>query len=109
MSITILTFVLLLAKPSAFGEGEFDNFRAAYVYFVVVLNISQLWAMYCLVFMYQYALGRDEYTTLLPCVTLTVFPCTLEFQRAGFGDESYKTSCKIPFDQGYRLSDFLVR
>jgi len=57
------------------GKAEFDNFGAAYVYFVIILNISQLWAMYCLVFVYQYVLSSSN--------THDVYSLTPP-QRAGF-------------------------
>jgi hypothetical protein len=53
VTLTLVAFVLLLVSPEAFGEGQFNNPKAAYVYFVAALNVSQVWAMYCLVFWYQ--------------------------------------------------------
>lgn len=53
VALSLVTFVLLLSAPEALGEGQFNNFKAGYVYIVAILNASQLWAMYCLVFFYH--------------------------------------------------------
>ena len=51
VTLAILTFVLELCD--AYGEGEWTNFRRPFVYFAVVLNLSQFAAMYCLVLIYH--------------------------------------------------------
>lgn len=53
VTLTCITFVMLLAAPSAYGEGEFGNPAAAYVYIITAMNVSQIWAMYCLVSFYH--------------------------------------------------------
>lgn len=45
------TFVLVLME--AYGEGEWRNWRRPFVYFTIILNFSQLAAMYCLLMMYH--------------------------------------------------------
>jgi hypothetical protein len=39
-------------------QGEFTNPKRAYIYFVVILNVSQFWALYCLV-MFYHTLTKD--------------------------------------------------
>ena len=46
---------LILEKEELYGEGEWRNYAAPFPYFVVVLNLSQVWAMYCLVLFYHEA------------------------------------------------------
>jgi len=49
---TLTTLVALVTQlTDRYHEGEFD-FRFAYLYLVVVNNISQVWAMYCLILLY---------------------------------------------------------
>lgn len=49
--------ILICEHYDAYGEGEWSNPRKLYVYAVVTLNLSQVWAMYCLVLLYHELLG----------------------------------------------------
>ena len=51
-----------LGFPEYFEEGQWKNYKAAYVYFVVIVNFSQLWASACGERLILYAAG----CTLLP-------------------------------------------
>lgn len=53
--LTILSFILELL--GLFGEGEF-SFRKGYIYISLVSNLSQAWAMYCLVQFYHVCKGQ---------------------------------------------------
>ena len=46
---TLAAASLILEFNGALGEGQWTNPRAAYVYFAVIINASQVWAMWNLV------------------------------------------------------------
>ena len=45
--LSIVAFIAVLCD--VYGEGEWTHLGKLYIYVTVTLNISQLWAMYCLV------------------------------------------------------------
>ncbi|KAH8871376.1 Transmembrane protein 184C [Schistosoma japonicum] len=58
-----------------YGEGSF-NFRHAFLYLTIINNVSQIWALYCLVMFYRCA--RQELSPMKPvakflCVKFVVF------------------------------------
>ena len=58
-----------------YNEGTFD-FKSAWSYLVIFANMSQIWAMYCLILFYQAC--KEELAPMLPlskflCVKLVVF------------------------------------
>ncbi len=61
VTLTLASFLVLLVSPEAYGEGQFDNPRAAYIYVVFLMNASQIWAMYCLVFWYQLSIKPEVF------------------------------------------------
>lgn len=49
----VTTVIALICELSgAYSEGEF-SLKAAWLYLVIINNISQIWAMYCLILFYQ--------------------------------------------------------
>jgi len=49
--VTIATVILV--NYDLYGEGELSNFEAGYVYITAITNVSQTWAMYCLLQFYH--------------------------------------------------------
>ncbi|RYG57113.1 OSTA/TMEM184 family protein [archaeon] len=71
-----MTAVALLHTCVVIAQGEFTNFARPYVYFIIILNLSQFWAMYCLVMFYREL--KDQLAPLRPfgkflCVKAVVF------------------------------------
>lgn len=71
--ISLVTFILESAR--VYGEGKF-YFTRGYLYVCVVNNISQLWALYCLVQFYR--VTKEELSPWRPvgkflCVKMVVF------------------------------------
>lgn len=72
---TFIAFSCYMAGENFYGEGEF-NFRSAWSYLVIVNNISQIFAMYCLILFYKAT--RTELSPIRPvakflCVKAVVF------------------------------------
>ncbi|KAK3576395.1 hypothetical protein CHS0354_026728 [Potamilus streckersoni] len=72
---TIISLICELSGSEHYGDGDF-NFKSAWSYLVIVNNISQVWAMYCLVLFYKAT--REELTPVKPvpkflCVKFVVF------------------------------------
>lgn len=53
LRFTIAILTLILEHVDLYGEGEWKNPKVAYIYFLIILNVSQFWAMYCLVLFYH--------------------------------------------------------
>ena len=47
--LAIVNASIVATNPIIFDEGSIKNIRACYLYFVIIINISQMWALYCLV------------------------------------------------------------
>jgi hypothetical protein len=50
---TLAVLSLVLAEQDAYGEGNWRAWDRPYPWFVLALNASQVWAMYCLVLFYH--------------------------------------------------------
>ncbi|OQV21718.1 Transmembrane protein 184C [Hypsibius exemplaris] len=72
----ILTAIAFICESlDVYNEGTFD-FVSAWSYLVIVANLSQIWAMYCLILFYQAC--KEELQPMSPiskflCVKLVVF------------------------------------
>ncbi|KAH8871381.1 Transmembrane protein 184C [Schistosoma japonicum] len=72
----LTTAVALICEVAGiYGEGSF-NFRHAFLYLTIINNVSQIWALYCLVMFYRCA--RQELSPMKPvakflCVKFVVF------------------------------------
>ncbi|CAH8588530.1 unnamed protein product [Schistosoma haematobium] len=66
---------LICEMVGVYGEGDF-NFRHAFLYLTIINNVSQIWALYCLVMFYRCT--RLELSPMKPvakflCVKFVVF------------------------------------
>jgi len=51
---TFFAVLVVFAEPlGMYGEGDFDDFKKVYVYQMIVVNLSQTWALYCLLLFYH--------------------------------------------------------
>ncbi|KAF7233023.1 hypothetical protein EG68_08955 [Paragonimus skrjabini miyazakii] len=72
----ITTVIALICDQfGVYGEGDF-NFRQAFLYLTIINNISQVWALYCLILFYQCT--KEELRPMSPvskflCVKFVVF------------------------------------
>lgn len=72
---TCIAFACAMAGDEYYGEGEF-NFRSAWSYLIIINNISQIFAMYCLLLFYKAT--KAELSPIKPvakfmCVKAVVF------------------------------------
>ncbi|KAL3878359.1 hypothetical protein ACJMK2_030720 [Sinanodonta woodiana] len=72
---TIISLICELSGKENYGDGDF-NFKSAWSYLVIVNNISQVWATYCLVLFYKTT--KEELRPVKPmpkflCVKFVVF------------------------------------
>ncbi|TGZ60757.1 hypothetical protein CRM22_008359 [Opisthorchis felineus] len=66
---------LICDRLGVYGEGDF-NFKHAFVYLTIINNVSQVWALYCLILFYQCT--KEELRPMSPvskflCVKFVVF------------------------------------
>ncbi|KAF8568298.1 hypothetical protein P879_07265 [Paragonimus westermani] len=72
----ITTVIALICDQlGVYGEGDF-NFHQAFLYLTIINNISQVWALYCLILFYQCT--KEELRPMSPvskflCVKFVVF------------------------------------
>jgi len=72
--ITLLTLIFVVTDT--YGEGDLGNFKEGYVYMTFLNNVSQIWAMYCLILFYHTL--KEELAPLRPlqkllCIKAVVF------------------------------------